>query len=208
MGLFKIKKNKEVMVVFGSPNQQGHTGTILSEFLRDFEAAEDWHLTQFSAYDLNAHPCTGCKACAKKGQCVFKDLEDFDKKLRQCDLLVWASPIYNSSFPAPMKAILDRTQRYFESRFSLNIKLPIKKHRKAVLLLSMGSDDAFGIDVAHYQLKRAFSVMNTELVGCAVWRATDLGVKNRAEALVEAHKLARVILDEPEGKKKEESQGE
>lgn len=189
-----LKKEKHMLVIFGSPNPQGNTRALLSAFTRDFECNDEWHISEINAYELMAKPCTGCKACAKKEQCIFDDLNKFDKQLRQCDLLVWASPVYNSSFPSPVKAILDRTQRYFEARFSLNKKPPIKKHRKAVLLLTMGSNDEYGVEVSCYQLKRSFSVMNTELAGCAVWRETDLGRKNRAEALNSAQRLSQSFL--------------
>lgn len=189
-----LKKQNRMVVIFGSPNLHGNTRALLSAFTHHFESSDEWLISEFNAYELMVHPCTDCKICSKKEQCVFDDLNEFDRQLRQCDLLVWASPIYNSSFPSPVKAILDRTQRYFEARFSLKMRPPIKKHRKAVLLLTMGSDDEFGVKVTCYQLKRAFSVMNTELSGCAVWRSTDMGTKKRAEALISAQHLSQNLL--------------
>ncbi len=129
-----------------------------------------------------------------KGFVRFSDLDGFDKELRKSDLLVVASPVYNASFPAPMKALLDRTQRYFEARFSLNKKPPIKKRREAVLLLSMGSEEDFGVEVTTYQLKRSFSVMNTQLTGCVVWDATDLGREKQVQAQKKAGSLGLEIL--------------
>ena len=108
-----------------------------------------------------------------------------------------ASPVYNDSFPSPMKAILDRCQRYFEARFSLNIRQPIKKHRDAVLLLTMGREEDFPLEVTVHQLRRAFSVMNTTLRGCAVWDGTDLGRRNLGPAQQKARALALEILGEP-----------
>ena len=190
------KKHKQMLIVFGSPNDNGSTRTLVSAFKKDFENTGRWGITEIDAYKLNALPCTGCKICAGKEKCAFDDLDDFDRMLRQSDLLVWASPIYNYSFPAPVKALLDRSQRYFEAYFSLGKKPCIKKHRKAVLLLAMGSEDEFGAEVTQYQLRRAFSVMNTELIGCSVWKSTDLKNKYRAEALVDTHKLAKNLLNE------------
>lgn len=157
----------------------------------------DWRTAEVNAYELNAHPCTGCRACAKKEKCTYDDLDKFDKELRKCDLLVVASPVYNDSFPSPMKAILDRTQRYFEARFSLGLRQPIKKHRDAVLLLTMGREEDFPLEVTAHQLQRAFSVMNTTLTGCAVWDGTDLGRRNLGPAQQKARALALEILKEP-----------
>lgn len=191
-----LKKQKQLMVVFGSPNSDGNTRVLLSSFLRLFELSDDWSIVQFNAYELNAHPCTGCKACAKKEMCIFDDLDEFQKQLKKSDLLVFASPVYNFSFPSPIKAILDRMQRYFEARFSLNKNPPIKKHRDAVLLLTMGSEDEYAVDITNYQLKRIFSVMNTDLKGCVVWKSTDLGIKNRAVSMIAAGRLAENLMKE------------
>ena len=127
------------------------------------------------AYALNARPCLGCGACQKAEACALPDLDEWDRQLRQCDLLVVASPVYNCSFPAPVKAVLDRTQRYFEARFALGKRPPIEKHREAALLLTMGSEDSFAVEVCTRQLEQAFSVMNTALTGWAVWPGTDQG---------------------------------
>ena len=194
MGLLEHKKR--LLVLFGSPNSHGSTRMLLDGFLREFKERKEWQIDEMDTYALNPHPCTGCRACAKKEKCRWDDLDGFDKELRRCDLLVVAAPVYNDSFPAPMKALLDRTQRYFEARFSLNIRPPVKKHRDAVLLLAMGREEDFPVEVTAHQLQRAFSVMNTTLRGCAVWDGTDRGRQNLGPALQKARALALEILGE------------
>ena len=192
MSLFSQKKR--LLVLFGSPHGHGHTHRLLEAFLHPFRENHDWEVEQVDLYELSPHPCTGCGACAKEEACAFEDLDQLDKALRKCDLLVVASPVYNYSFPAPVKAWLDRTQRYFEARFSLGKRPPIKKHREAVLLLTMGSQESFGVEVCSHQLERAFSVMNTILSGCAVWEGTDLGEERWRETQENAGAIALEIL--------------
>lgn len=192
MGLFDQKKH--MMVLFCSPDPHGNTRMLLDSFMGEFKDRPEWQVSETDVYSLNAHPCTGCRACAKKEKCTFDDLDKFDRELRKSDLLVVASPVYNDSFPAPMKAVLDRSQRYFEARFSLGVRQPIKKHREAVLLLTMGQEEDFPVEVTVHQLQRAFSVMNTSLMGCAVWDGTDLGRKNLGPAQQKAQALALEIL--------------
>lgn len=193
MGLFDQKKH--MLALFCSPNPHGNTRRLLDSFMGEFKDRGEWKISEMNAYSMNARPCMGCKACAKKEKCALDDLDKLDKELRKSDLLVVASPVYNDSFPAPMKAILDRTQRYFEARFSLGVRQPIKKHREAVLLLTMGQEEDFPVEVTVHQLQRAFSVMNTSLTGCAVWDGTDLGRKNMGPAQQKAQALALEILD-------------
>ncbi|WP_322199007.1 flavodoxin family protein [Acutalibacter intestini] len=192
MGLFDQKKH--LLVLFGSPNSHGNTRMLLESFLDVFKEQKGWAIDEIDTYVLNAHPCTGCRACAKKEGCQFSDLDGFDKALRRADLLVVASPVYNDSFPAPLKAVLDRTQRYFEARFSLGMRTPIKKRRQAVLLLAMGQEEDFPVEVTVHQLERAFSVMNTQLCGCAVWGGTDRGRQNQGPAQQKARALALEML--------------
>lgn len=191
-----LGSKKKLLVLFGSPNSQGHTAQLLNSFLECFRENDSWKITEINTYEEKIKPCIGCKSCARKEGCAFEDFGRIDKELRQSDLLVIASPVYNFSFPAPLKAVLDRTQCYFEARFSLRIKPPIKKHRKAVLLLTMGSEEDFAVDVTTHQLNRAFSVMNTELTGCAVWDATDRGEQNKGAAQQKAKGIALEILSQ------------
>ena len=194
MSIFEHKK--QALVLFGSPNSHGSTRMLLESFLENFKDDKDWEIQEIGLYALNPHPCVGCRDCAKKEACRFPDLDAFDKALRKADLLVVAAPVYNASFPAPMKALLDRTQRYFEARFSLGKRPPVKKHRDAVLLLTMGREEDFPVEVCAYQLERAFSVMNTTLRGCAVWGGTDRGRENLEAARKKARALALEILRE------------
>ncbi len=192
MGLLDHKKH--LLVLFASPHAHGSTRMLLESFLDVFKEKKDWDIKEVDLYEQPPHPCVGCGLCAKKEACQFDDLDAFDKELRRSDLLVVASPVYNSAFPAPMKALLDRTQRYFEARFSLGVRQPIKKRRQAVLLLAMGQQEDFALEVTAYQLQRAFSVMNTELSGCAVWDGTDRGRQNQGPAQQKARALALEIL--------------
>ena len=192
VGLFESKK--KALVLFASPKGHGHARMLLESFLEGFKEEKGWEIEEMDLYSMEPKPCVACGACAQKEACQFDDLDKFDKALRKSDLLVVASPVYNASFPAPMKALLDRTQRYFEARFSLNKRPPIKKHREAVLLLTMGSQEDFGVEVTTYQLKRSFSVMNTELTGCVVWDSTDRGRENQVPAQKKARTLGLEIL--------------
>ncbi len=194
MGLFDSKKR--LLVLFCSPNGHGHTRMLLDSFLEGFKAEKGWETSEIDVYGLLPNPCIACGQCAKKEGCKFKDLDGFDKQFRKSDLLVVASPVYNASFPAPMKALLDRTQRYFEARFSLGLRPPVKKHRQAVLLLCMGSEEDFAVEVATYQLNRAFSVMNTDLTGCVVWDSTDRGREKQVAAQKKAARLGLEILSQ------------
>lgn len=121
-----------------------------------------------------------------------KDLEKFMAKLEDADAVIVATPVYNLSFPAPMKALFDRFQRYYEAHFRRKIAQPITKHKKALLLVTAGDDEDDGYNIIEKQVKLSFSVMNTELVGGVLAKDTDNGgVKE--DDLRRAFELSKII---------------
>lgn len=184
---------KKILALLGSPHENGHSARLMEAFLKPFYESS-WEVKTINAYRENIIPCDDCGYCSRYAGCSKRDLDDFDLAFRDCDLFLLASPVYNDSFPAPLKAIIDRTQRYYEARFSLGLSPPIHKHREAVLLLTMGRDDDYPVKSMERTLKRTFSVMNTELVGSVSWRGLDSGNENTEAVFLRARALALEIL--------------
>lgn len=187
-----LKSDAKILVVYSSPKQYGYTKELLNAFLE--ECPKTAQVEIVSAYDLNAKPCIDCGYCKQNNACAFNDLNDFYKAFEQADLIVFATPIYNSSYPAPLKAIFDRFQRYYNARFSRNEKPPIEKKRCAVILSTCGSNDEYGFEVIKHQSKNSFTVLNIELCGYVNSKNTDnqrlskteiLKVKSIAQTLFE-----------------------
>ena len=122
---------KHALVLFSSPHKDGHTKKLLEAFL-DGLKGEDWQVKSLDIFKVNIHPCIACGYCQKADGCAFRDLDKFDRDLRVCELLVIATPVYNLSFPAQLKAVIDRFQRYFEARFARGIRPAIATHRESV----------------------------------------------------------------------------
>ena len=98
---------KHALVLFSSPHKDGHTKKLLEAFL-DGLKRKDWQVKSLDICKVNIHPCIACGYCQKADGCAFRDLDEFDRDLRACDLLVIATPVYNLSFPAQLKAVIDR----------------------------------------------------------------------------------------------------
>lgn len=159
---------------------------MLSELLKAFPEAET---KIFNAYKMNAKPCIDCGCCGRKKGCALSDLDEFFECFENCDVFVAAYPIYFLSLPAPMKAVLDRFQRYFSARFSLNIKKPVEKNRIAVLLSTCGSDDEIGFEITLKQWKMAFSVSGineTEIVSICGLDGVNVKDANYGEKIQKA----------------------
>lgn len=161
----------KVMALMGSPRKSGYTAKLLGTLLREFPKGTSIEIVNL--YELNPIPCNACGYCKAGNGCSKKDLEDFFKKFETADVIIFATPIYFMGVPAPMKALIDRFQRYYEARFRRNVKHPIEKRRKAALIVTSGSDGEIGYEVVKHQLFQAFSVLNIELGGTMLARNTD-----------------------------------
>lgn len=185
------QENKPLMLVlFSSPRKNGYTKKLLDYFLK--VAENKYNVKILDCYKLMPKPCIHCGKCEKSDACIFDDLDEYDRLLNEAEALVFASPVYNLSVPAPLKALIDRSQRYFSKRFSLGIKPPIKKHKRAVLLLTCGSDDESGFDIIEKQLLRMFTIMNTEFLGKVCIPKTD-EIKSIELYEDQAYELAEII---------------
>ena len=160
-----------VLVLIGSEREHSHAVSMAESFVSDLPGECD--IKRFNAYDLEAKPCTGCNYCESTGRCAFDDLDRFFSYLETADVFVIASPVYNLSFPAPLKAILDRMQVYYTFWFAHSRTSAVKRKKQAYLLVSAGCEGTEALAVMEKQLRSSFSVMNTVLSGSRLLSGTD-----------------------------------
>ncbi len=151
-----------VLVIFGSPKKNGETAQILDAFISGLP--DNIPVDVFDCFERSPLPCNDCRSCYHSDLCAFSDLDDFYKKLETADILVFASPVYNLSFPAPMKAVLDRMQRYWAARFIRQVRPPIKRPKRALLITANGSQSQEGGEMLERQLKPILTVLNAKLI--------------------------------------------
>ncbi len=180
---------KKALVLFASPHENGYTRRLLQEFLSGL-SEKHWNVDFFDAYKHSIRPCIACGRCRTDAQCIYEDMDELDALLRKCDLVIVASPVYNLSFPAPLKAVMDRFQRYFEAYFFNNRRQPIEKRRQAVLLFTMGKNDELATTVCEKALKQSFSVMNIRLTHTLCLPDTDMASPGADMIFEKARQLA------------------
>lgn len=166
-----LSYKKNALVLFSSPHDKGHTYKVLDNLISKLSFV--YHFTTINAYRENIEPCIDCKLCHVEDRCVFDDFDHIHENLAEAELLIIASPIYNLSFPAPLKAIFDRMQKYFCARIKRNIRPTFKIPKQAVLVLTQGDFSDSGINIVEQQLKLIFSVIDTKLISEIIWKGTD-----------------------------------
>jgi len=100
----------KITTVLGSPKTNGNTAAVLEMFEK--KVPPEHRVERFNMVDVKVSGCKGCNACKKNPDdpaCIQQD--DAEKILNSiiaAGAVVYASPLYCWSYPAELKALLDR----------------------------------------------------------------------------------------------------
>ncbi|MBN1500999.1 MAG: flavodoxin family protein [Spirochaetes bacterium] len=97
---------------FGSPHGTGYSSRLHDAFLLNFSRS---NIMRVSAYKKNVKPCIACGFCKTEFKCAYDDMNDVMEGIISADVLSFSWPVYFSSTPSPMKALIDRFQPLWES---------------------------------------------------------------------------------------------
>ncbi len=164
-----MEKTKKALIIFGSPHTNGKTIKLLNFLKRKIEDKFGFYF--INAYERNIKPCIDCGKCLENSKCIFCDLEDLGYYLSVCDLIILASPIYNNSFPAPLKALIDRTQSYYNFKKVKGYSY-FKKTKKGVVILTAGSCD-FNKNIISLQFEPVLKLLNVTDINYIILENTD-----------------------------------
>ena len=99
---------KNILIIQGGGRPKGNTAQLVGSFVRGAEDAGH----QIEVVSLLKHEvkgCLGCNACRYGKPCVQKDsFNDLVPKIKQADLLVFASPLYFWTVSSRIKAFIER----------------------------------------------------------------------------------------------------
>lgn len=96
-----------IVGISGSPRKKA-TEYVLSEALSDLEE-QGFKTEMFTIRGKEINPCKHCDYCLKKKECIQKDgMTDAYDLFRKADGIIMASPMYNGSISAQIKAVMDR----------------------------------------------------------------------------------------------------
>lgn len=101
----------KILAIQGSPRPKAsNTEILLQEFLKGARTQGAETETVYLK-EKEIHFCVGCYTCWAKtpGVCVFKDdMPELLEKVRSCDILVYATPLYNFNMTSLLKAFQER----------------------------------------------------------------------------------------------------
>ena len=142
----------KIVVLEGSPNKNGSSNLLASEFIRGTKEAG--HSIQvIDAAHGDIHPCTGCIYCGYEGPCVQKDdVSQIRQAILEADMLVFVTPLYYYGMSAQLKTLIDRF-----CAFNSSIQ---RKRMKSALLSAAWNDDAWTFEALEVHYKTLVRYLN------------------------------------------------
>ena len=168
----------KMTVLNGSPRPEGNTALLLRSFLD--ECARMGVETQcFRLYDRKLAPCRGCMACQdipdRLGCVLEDDCSGVFEAMRDCDVILLATPIYSWYCTPPMKALMDRAI-YAGNKYYGREKGPsLLEGRRVASVVTCGYRPQEGADLWEQGLKRWCAHGKMEYMGMLCRR--DMGRK-------------------------------
>lgn len=171
----------KVLMINGSPRQNGNTSIALEEMREIFESAGvETEIVRVGSRDVRG--CIACGRCEKLGKCVFDDIvNELAPKFKEADGLVVASPVYYASANATLIAVLDRL--FYSSHFDKTMKVGA-----SVVCARRG-----GCSATFDELNKYFTISNMPIASSQYWNSIHGRVQGEAVMDEEGKQTMRVL---------------
>ena len=172
----------KVLMINGSPRQNGNTSIALEEMRKIFESAGvETEIVRVGSRDVRG--CIACGRCEKIGKCVFDDIvNELAPKFEEADGLVVASPVYYASANATLIAVLDRL--FYSSHFDKTMKVGA-----SVVCARRG-----GCSATFDELNKYFTISNMPIASSQYWNSIHGRVHGEAVMDEEGKQTMRVLV--------------
>lgn len=168
----------------------GRSELLIKALLNEF--SKDGHeVKKIAVRDIDVSFCDGLRGCEKSGICKWKDdMQSVERDILSSDVVIVSSPIYFTSLPAKLKAVVDRCQVYWAKKNLL--KKFETKSKKGIFISVAGRRPDF--KHAEAIIKAFFSIFNIEFSGRFYLPNTDcMNGEHFKEAEEEVRKLTKEV---------------
>lgn len=164
---------KKVLIISTSLRKGSNSDFLAEQFLRGAQDAGH-QVEKPSLAGKTIGFCTGCLVCQQTLQCVIQDdAVAIAQKVKEADVLVFATPIYYYEMSGQMKTLLDRLNPLFPSDY---------RFREVYLLATAADEEESAMDGAVQGLQGWISCFpKAQLAG--VLRGTGMNDAGEAQAL-------------------------
>ena len=178
---FQEARNMKVILINGSPHQNGCTNRALEEIAKTLQ--DENISTQILWLGTEAVAgCRGCGACGKLGKCIVEDqVNRFAPLLREADGVIFASPVHYAAAGGTITAFMDRL--FYSSGRAL-----AGKPACAVFSCRRGGSSA-----AFDQLNKYFTISSMPIVSGQYWNTVHGSVPEDVEKDLEGLQIMRSL---------------
>ncbi|MBQ7359555.1 MAG: flavodoxin family protein [Lachnospiraceae bacterium] len=171
----------KVILLNGSPKANGNTALSLEEMVKIFQEENiETEIVQVGNQAIRG--CCACMYCAKEGKCVFDDLvNETATKLKECDGIVVASPVYYASANSTLTAFLDRL--FYSTSFDKRMKVGA-----SVAVARRG-----GCSATFDQLNKYFTISGMPVASSQYWNSVHGGAPGQAQEDAEGLQTMRTL---------------
>lgn len=179
--------SKKILVLSTSPRMGGNSETLADAFIKG--AKEAGHEAgKICLYDKRIEFCKGCLACQTTGKCILHDdAEEIVARMKEADVLVFATPIYFYEMSGQMKTLLDRTNPLFPAEYGF---------RDIYLLAASADEEESSMDGAVKGLEGWISCFEkSRLAGVVRGTGADKkgAIETCEEALAAAYEMGKNV---------------
>lgn len=192
----------KTLILFGSPRKTGNTAALLAPFTEELEngGAEIRYTDVYEKKIEGCRACLGCQNDSSRISCVIQDdMQEILQAASDAELIVLAAPVYAWSFPAPMKAVIDRLIYASCKYYGNDPQGPaLLEGRRLALLMTCGYPVEKGADLCEEAMKRYCRHCRLRYAGMLCERQ-----RNLKEAFMDeekerhAREFARELLRQP-----------
>lgn len=109
---------KKVVIVSSSPRKNGNSEILANESAKGAKDAGN-EVEVLLLRDKTVNFCRGCLACQKLLKCVIKDdMAEMIEKVKNADVLIFATPIYYYEMSGQLKTFLDRCNPIYPQEYA------------------------------------------------------------------------------------------
>lgn len=128
---------KNILVLTGSPRKGGNSDLLAEAFISGAKQAGHT-IVKYDTAHTNIKGCKACNTCFSHGRaCSFTDgFNDLAPLLEQADIVVFATPLYWFSFPAQLKAAIDKFYAFLIG------EKPLKVQGCALIVCGVAEEEA------------------------------------------------------------------
>ncbi|MBQ4606435.1 MAG: flavodoxin family protein, partial [Clostridia bacterium] len=147
----------KVLLINGSPHENGCTSTALSEAARTLEeAGVETKILSIGTADIRG--CTACGGCRDGKGCVFHDIVNtIAEEAKTADGFIFGSPVYYASPNGSLMALMDRLFYSAAAHF---------RHKPAAAVVSARRA---GTTTALHDIENYFTITEMPIVASSYW---------------------------------------